>query len=140
MARKAAKKAAKAERPEKAPDRGEQVREVIAKIEGGMSENAACADVGINRATFRAAALREGVGDEYARALASLAQDQVERMEATIQDMREGVIDPQVARIELDNRRWFASKFLPRLYGDKVQTEHSGAVTIERRVFPAEAE
>jgi len=105
----------------KQDDRMAQVRQVIALIEGGMSENAACGEVGINRATFRAAALREAAGDAYARALESLAGDQVEKIEQTIQDMREGRIDPNMARVELDARKWFASKFLPKRYGERVQ-------------------
>jgi len=98
-----------------------QVREVIAKIESGMSENAACLEVGINRATFRAAALREGAGDSYARALESLAQDQIEKLEVVIQEMRDRAITPEMARIEIEARKWFASKFLPKRYGDKIQ-------------------
>jgi hypothetical protein len=102
------------------------VKRVIELIESGKSENAACKEVGINRATFRAAALREGVGDTYARALESLAHDQVERMETTIQDMRDGTIDAQKARVELDARKWFAARFLPKRYGDRVSREISG--------------
>lgn len=98
--------------------------EVIDLIDSGMSENASCLQVGINRATFRAAALRVGAGDIYARALESLAQDQTEKLEQVIQDMRDGVIDASQARVEADVRKWFASKFLPRRYGDKL--EHSG--------------
>ena len=54
-------------------DRAEQVRKVLELVEGGMSENAACKEAGINRATFRAAALRVSAGDNYARALEALA-------------------------------------------------------------------
>jgi hypothetical protein len=100
-------------------ERSEQVRQVIALIEGGKSENASCREVGINRATFRAAAMREKAGDEYARALEALAQDQVEKMERTLSDMRRGKIDAQQARVEIDARKWFASKFLPKRYGDR---------------------
>jgi hypothetical protein len=110
------------------PDRAEQVRAVLALIEDGMSENAACLQVGINRATFRAAALKVTAGDSYARALEALAQDQVEKAEQVIEDMRNGVIDAQQARVELDARKWFASKFLPKRYGDKAEVEHSGSV------------
>jgi hypothetical protein len=110
------------------PDRAEQVRAVLALIEDGMSENAACLQVGINRATFRAAALKVTAGDNYARALEALAQDQVEKAEQVIDDMRNGVIDAQQARVELDARKWFASKFLPKRYGDKAEVEHSGNV------------
>jgi len=120
MAKAPAKKPAKDEKPP-APDRGKQVRDVLALVESGMSENAACTEVGINRATFRAAALREGAGDSYARALEGLAQDQVEKVEIAIERMHSGEIKPEAARIEIDARKWFASKFLPKRYGDKVQ-------------------
>jgi hypothetical protein len=108
-------------------DRAEQVRRVLELIEDGMSEAAACREVGINRATFRAA-LKVTAGDSYARALEALAQDQVEKAEQVIEDMRSGVIDAQQARVELDARKWFASKFLPKRYGDKLDLEHKGEV------------
>lgn len=110
------------------PDRTEQVRAVLALIEDGMSERSACAEVGISRATFRTTALKTTAGDQYARALEALAQDQVEKAEQVIEDMRNGVIDAQQARVELDARKWFASKFLPKRYGDKAEVEHSGNV------------
>jgi len=109
-------------------DRAEQVRRVLELVEDGMSEAAACREVGVNRATFRAAALKVTAGDAYARALEALAQDQVEKAEQVIEDMRNGVIDAQQARVELDARKWFASKFLPKRYGDKAEVEHSGNV------------
>lgn len=110
-------------------DRKAQVFAVIAKIEDGMSENAACGEVGINRATFRAAALRFVAGDDYARSLSSLAQAQVEDLEKTLTDLRSGEIDHNVARIIVDARKWFASKFLPKMYGDKTAIEHGGHVS-----------
>jgi len=109
-------------------DRAEQVRRVLELIEEGMSERSACAEVGISRSTFRTTALRVNSGDHYARALEALAQDQVEKAEQVIEDMRSGVIDAQQARVELDARKWFASKFLPKRYGDKAEVEHSGNV------------
>ena len=109
-------------------ERAAQVKRVLELVEEGMSENAACKEVGINRATFRAAALKVTAGDEYARALQALAQDQVEKAEQVIEDMRSGVIDAQQARVELDARKWFASKFLPKRYGDKLDLEHKGEV------------
>lgn len=109
-------------------DRAEQVRRVIELVEDGMSERAACAEVGISRATFRTTALKVASGDQYARALEALAADQVEKAEQVIEDMRAGLIDAQQARVELDVRKWFASKFLPKRYGDKAEVEHSGNV------------
>jgi hypothetical protein len=118
-----------------AQDRAEQVRKVLELIEDGMSERSACAEVGINRATFRSAALKVTIGDQYARALEALAQDQVEKAEQVIEDMRGGVIDAQQARVELDARKWFASKFLPKRYGDKAEVEHSGNVGLTINVM-----
>lgn len=109
-------------------DRAEQVRKVLELIEDGMSERSACAEVGISRSTFRTTALKVSSGDHYARALEALAADQVEKAEQVIEDMRAGVIDAQQARVELDVRKWFASKFLPKRYGDKAEVEHSGNV------------
>lgn len=111
-----------------AEDRAAQVKRVIELIEDGMSERSACAEVGIGRSTFRSAALKTSAADHYARALEALAQDQVEKAEQVIEDMRTGVIDAQQARVELDARKWFASKFLPKRYGDKLDLEHKGEV------------
>jgi len=116
-------------------DRAEQVRRVLELVEDGMSEAAACREVGVNRATFRAAALKVTAGDSYARALEALAADQVEKAEQVIEDMRNGVIDAQQARVELDARKWFASKFLPKRYGDKAEVEHSGNVGLTVNVL-----
>lgn len=127
-------------------DRQAQVMAVIGLIESGKSENAACEEVGIHRNTFRSAAMKMKVADEYARAMASLAQHQVEQVEQAITDMREGRIDAQMARVEIDARKWFASKFLPRTYGDKVDVNHGGKLgheisVIERRIVrPAQPE
>lgn len=104
----------------------EKALKVIELIEAGSSENAACEKVGINRATFRSAALKARAGDEYARGLTALAHSQAEALEKTIDDMRAGVIDAQMARVEIDARKWFASKFLPKQYGDKITQEHTG--------------
>lgn len=108
-------------------DNAAKVEKVIELINGGMSENAACQEAGIARSTFRTTALRHDAGDRYAKALHGLAHDQIEKLEQTIKDMREGTLDPSIGRIEVDARKWFASKFLPKQFGDKVTQEHVGA-------------
>jgi hypothetical protein len=35
-------------------------------------------------------------------------------------------VDPQRSRLQVDARKWVASKLLPKTYGDKVSHEHSG--------------
>jgi len=104
----------------------EKVYAVLTYMEDGLSERKACEQAGISRSTFRTTALRVKTGDQYARALEGLALDQIEKLEQTIQDMRDGSLDPAIGRIEVDARKWFASKFLPKQFGDKLQQEVSG--------------
>lgn len=104
----------------------EQIERVLSLMEEGNSERKACETVGINRATFRSAALKAAVDDQYARALEGLAADQIEKMEQTIEDMRAKTVDAQMARVEIDARKWFASKLLPKKYGDKLDMTSGG--------------
>jgi hypothetical protein len=104
----------------------EKIDEILSLMEAGESERAACKAGGISRSTFRSAVLREKVADHYARALEGLALDQVEKLEAAIDDMRSGVIDYQVARVEIDARKWFASKLLPKRFGEKLDMTTDG--------------
>jgi hypothetical protein len=104
----------------------EKVNQVIALMDAGTSERSACEQVGINRGTFRSAALKVQAVDQYAKALEAMAQDQVELVEQTIEDMRSGKIDHKMAKVEIDARKWFASKYLPKRYGDKITQEISG--------------
>lgn len=101
----------------------EKVRKVLDLMDSGISESAACVNAGIARSTFRSTALRVVSGDQYARSLEALAQAQVEKLEQTIDDMREGKIDHNMARVEIDARKWFACKFLPKRYGDKIEVD-----------------
>lgn len=110
----------------------DNIQKIIALIEGGKSERAACEEIGMNRSTFRTAVLREKVDEQYARALSALALDQAEKLEQAIDDMRNGVIDHKQARVEIDARKWFASKFLPRRFGDKLDLTTDGEKINER--------
>lgn len=103
--------------------REKQVTEVLALIESGVTEQEACRTAEINRATFRSAALKVAGAEAYARACEGLANAQVMALEQTIQDMRDGKIDAQMARVEIDARKWFASKFLPKRYGEKLEVD-----------------
>lgn len=102
------------------PPHAEDVMRIIELIENGASERSACEQVGMNRSTFRSRALKLGAADQYARAISALADAQTEALEVAIEDMRSGKIDAAMARVEIDARKWFASKFLPKRYGDKI--------------------
>jgi len=108
-------------------ERKEQVTQIIKMMDEGASERSACEKVGISRNTFRSAALKMNASDQYAKACVAIAQDQVNKIEEAINDMRSGVIDAAMARVEIDARKWTASKLFGRQYGEKVTNEHTGA-------------
>lgn len=115
-----------------------KIEQVLALIEDGHSERAACEQVGINRGTFRSAALKFASADHYARATEALARDQVEKLEETIQEMRDGSVSPEIGRIEIEARKWIASKLFKPTWGDKMAVEHSGGVNIT--ISPTDAD
>lgn len=99
----------------------DQVTRILELIEGGSSERAACMEVGMNRSTFRSRALTMGAADQYARATANLARDQVERIEEALDKLESGNLDPATVRVLVDSRKWIASKLFPKQWGDKTQ-------------------
>lgn len=44
----------------------------------------------------------------------------------------------QRSRLRVDTRKWYLSKVLPKVYGDKQQVEHSGGVTVDDSVSDEE--
>ena len=97
-----------------------KIEAVLRLIESGNSEQAACKEVGINRGTFRSAALKYGAAETYARATEALARDQAGKIEEVIEEMRAGTLTPEIGRIELDARKWIAQRMFRPLWGDKV--------------------
>ncbi len=108
------------------PEEIQTVHNILERMKKGQSERSACDDEGISRFVFRHRALREQMGSKYAEALEALAASQVEKLEQTIEDMRSGVVDAAMARVEIDARKWFASKFLPRRYGESMNLKNDG--------------
>jgi hypothetical protein len=65
---------------------------------------------------------REGFRLQYA-----IARDlQADCIAEETKDIADGTDDPQKARLQIDARKWYASKLAPKKYGDKVTQEVSG--------------
>jgi transposase len=111
-----------------AEERQSQVMNVITLIEHGCSERQACAIVGINKHAFKNWALKLQAGAQYARSLEALAHAQITAIEEVLERLERDDIDANAARVILDARKWFASKFLPKRYGESRTIEHSGIV------------
>lgn len=86
------------------------------------------------RTVFRWVENNEEFRQQYVRAKASQAEVQAYR------GLKEalGATDAQLGRLKWDARRWAASKLGPRAWGDKLDIEHSGSVSMSPELRQAE--
>lgn len=63
--------------------------------------------------------------DDYTRARENRADWRASDMDATVQDLKDGKIDYQTARIAIDNHKWQAGKENPQVYGEKLTTDNT---------------
>jgi hypothetical protein len=60
-------------------------------------------------------------------------QDKGESVDAKIDEIWEGckngLYDASIANVLIQTLKWKASKYYPKMFGDKIQQEHSGEVT-----------
>ena len=99
--------------------------EICRRLATGETLKGICRDEGMpHESTVRGWAVADvdGFATLFARArecqahaLADAALDEAQRAE-----------DPQLGRLAFDARKWFVGKSLPKVYGDKVQTEGPG--------------
>ena len=69
--------------------------------------------------------------EEFCQNYIIAKDDQAEFLaEDTLEISDDLEIDPQHKRIMVDTRKWLASKFKPKKYGDKIYNEHSGYVGV----------
>lgn len=101
---------------------------IIEAIENGKSLRAACAEEGIHRGHMHAL-LRgdDRLWAQYVRARSLRGDDHGERVAEVVDQMESGEIEPDVGRAMIDGLKWSAGRMAPKLWGDKVAHEHTGA-------------
>lgn len=69
--------------------------------------------------------------DNYARAREIRAYRRNEDIDEIMADMKAGDVDAAQARVMLDAIKWQAGKEAPKVFGDKLDLNHGGNLTIE---------
>lgn len=88
---------------------------------------ASCRNVGVKKTTFLDACARDAeLADRYTRAREAGLDTEADR---AIEEATQAT-DAGLARVALDARKWYLSKLMPKRYGDKIETVHSGSVEI----------
>lgn len=103
--------------------------QVCQKLAEGQSLRKACSVEGMPAASTVLLWTRAqgGFSEQYTRAREigyQLLADQI----LEISDDKAG--DVARDRLSVDSRKWMLSKMLPKVYGDKIETQHTGDVTV----------
>lgn len=103
------------------PDTANAICERIAK---GESLRSICSDKDMPATTtvLRWLEAHEAFRIQYARA----REKQADHYADEIVEIADKATDANLARLQIDARKWTAGKLRPKVYGDKVLNEHSG--------------
>jgi len=101
---------------------------ICERIAEGESLRAICKDEDMPSKTSVMKWLAEDtkLADQYARA----RQDQADHYVDEIIAISDNSEDPQKARLQVDTRKWIASKLLPKVYGDRINHDVEGGVEV----------
>lgn len=106
------------------------VEEIFKRIADGESLQAICRDahMPVASAAWEWVNKTEELRERYARA----RESQAEKYAAEIVEIADTCADPNKARLQIDARKWFASKVHPKRYGDRmaVEAEHTGTIRV----------
>lgn len=104
---------------------------ICERLAGGETLTSICDDVGISRITVWA--WRRAMPEFDARVWAARIQ-QAEALAEQIVDLADAPTAPEDVphlRARIDARKWAAARLDPARYGDKVQLDHRGTVTLD---------
>lgn len=99
---------------------------VCREISEGKSLRSICTDPNMPSAeTVRVWLLEDG---EFSAQYARAREEQADYYADEIIDIADGAKDANLARLQIDARKWKASKLQPKKYGDKVDLNLSGTI------------
>jgi len=64
----------------------------------------------------------------YVNAIQDKAESVDEEIDLIMAEARGGGMEPAMANVLIQTLKWKAAKYYPKMFGDKVQTEHSGEI------------
>ena len=75
----------------------------------------------------------EGRRAIYEDAKISRAHYHAAKIEEILEELEAGRIEPQVARVSIDARKWLAAKMYPKFFSDKFQLQHDVTVDVRKQ-------
>jgi hypothetical protein len=102
------------------------IAEVCDLIANGENLRSIAKKTGIPRSTLCVELLKEENAGQYARSISLRADNRFEKLDETLDEMRNGTIDDRMARVIVDTYKWQCSKELPKKYGDRTDLNVGG--------------
>lgn len=72
--------------------------------------------------------------DQYTRATYRRGESAIDRIEEALDNLDKENSDPAKLRIKIDTLKWFACKFYPKVYGDKLKVDSDIVISFEDRI------
>ena len=69
----------------------------------------------------------------YEDAKMSRAHYHASKIEEILEDVESGKIEPSVARVSIDARKWLAAKMYPKFFSDKFHLQHDMTVDVRKQ-------
>ncbi len=82
----------------------------------------------------------ESFAEKYTRAREEQGEADADAVSDIRMKVMSGELDPQAARVAMDAAKWTAAKRKPKKYGEKLELEHSGSVSLTPDARQAEIE
>lgn len=105
--------------------------DILDLIAEGKSVLKACQEFKVSKQSFYDyMETDKSLKDRYTIATQLRGDSAIDRIEEELNNLDMGIADPAKARVKIDTLKWFACKFYPKMYGEKLQQEHSGEITL----------
>ena len=104
------------------------MKKAFQDIADGMSVLKACQKQKVSQQSFYDKLEQQPeLKDDYIRARERRGESFTQSIEDDLERLQNKEIDPATARVLIDTKKWFASKFYPKMYGEKQSVEVTGA-------------
>ena len=108
--------------------------EFFFRIGNGESLRGAAKDLGVPFQTvWSAIMIDERRRATYEDAKMSRAHYHAAKIKEILEEVEAGKMEPQVARVSIDARKWLAAKMYPKFFSDKLQLQHDVTVDVRKQ-------
>ena len=113
----------------------DKFKDILRDIADGLSVQKACSKHRVGKESFyKHIDKDQNNANQYTRATQLRGESAIDRIEEALDKLDMEGSDPAKLRIKIDTLKWFACKFYPKVYGDKLKVDGEVMVSFEDRI------